>query len=185
MTDAGVSRFHQPNQLDAAQDPEDIPHRAYPKQLDDGGSDEEGENARDDGLVGPLMQDTQSKKDWQDLSMLKAIQYLRLLMKLMKESFRLRIITSPPTAPYLSSLSNTLHSSTVAIESSLPLYLFSLWILTDDMISIPYWDRFPLLQGPSAAMTPGHHSLELPVTHHGTTGVTLKIKEKKMILSVA
>lgn len=32
---------------------------------------------------GPLMQDTQLKKDWQDLSMLKAIQYLRLLMKLM------------------------------------------------------------------------------------------------------
>lgn len=31
---------------------------------------------------GPLMQDTQLKKDWQDLSMLNAIQYLRLLMKL-------------------------------------------------------------------------------------------------------
>lgn len=29
------------------------------------------------------MQETQLKKDWQDLSMLKAIQYLRLLMKLM------------------------------------------------------------------------------------------------------
>ena len=32
---------------------------------------------------GPLMQDTQLKKDWQALSMLKAIQYLRLLIKLM------------------------------------------------------------------------------------------------------
>lgn len=68
---------------------------------------------------GPLMQETQLKKDWQDLSMLKAIQYLRLLMKLMYESFRLRIITSPPTAPYLWLLSNTLHSSTVASGSSL------------------------------------------------------------------
>lgn len=65
------------------------------------------------------MQDTQLKKDWQDLSMLKAIQYLRLLMKLMYESFRLRIITSPPTAPYLGLLSSTLHSSTVARGSSL------------------------------------------------------------------
>lgn len=59
------------------------------------------------------------KKDWQDLSMLKAIQYLRLLMKLMYESLRLRIITSPPTAPYLGLLSSTLHSSTVASGSSL------------------------------------------------------------------
>lgn len=68
---------------------------------------------------GPLMQETQLKKDWQDLSMLKAIQYLRLLMKLMYESFRLRIITSPPTAPYLGLLSNTLYSSIVACWSSL------------------------------------------------------------------
>lgn len=65
------------------------------------------------------MQDTQLKKDWQDLSMLKAIQYLRLLMKLIYDSFRLRIITSPPTAPYLGLLSNTLHSSTVARGSNL------------------------------------------------------------------
>lgn len=64
------------------------------------------------------MQETQLKNDWQDRSTLKAIQYLRLLMKLMYESLRFRIITSPPTAPYLGLLSNTLHSSTVAIGSS-------------------------------------------------------------------
>lgn len=64
------------------------------------------------------MQDTQLKKDWQDLSMLKAIQYLRLLMKLMYDSLWLRIITSPPTAPYLGLLSSTLHNSTVARGSS-------------------------------------------------------------------
>lgn len=65
------------------------------------------------------MQDTQLKNDWQDRSTLKAIQYLRLLIKLMYESFRLRIITSPPTAPYLGLLSSTLHSSKVANGSNL------------------------------------------------------------------
>lgn len=49
---AGVGRLHQPDQLDAAQDPQDVPQRAGPEKVDDGGGDEEGENAGDNGLVG-------------------------------------------------------------------------------------------------------------------------------------
>lgn len=50
--EAGVGCFHQPDELDAAENPEDVPQRAHPEQLDHRGSDKERKNTRDDGLVG-------------------------------------------------------------------------------------------------------------------------------------